>query len=74
MRTTNTRFQELAEQAGIYKPEQFYQHIDALQLRKFAELIVRECDKYVDERFDECEPWMSPGDLLNHFGIKDKDE
>jgi len=39
----NERIDELAQQAGIFKPKEFYQHIDALQLEKFAELIVREC-------------------------------
>jgi len=42
-----------------------------LNEEKFAELIIRECDRYVAERFDECEPWMSPGDLLNHFGVEE---
>ena len=39
--------------------------------QRFAELIVRECDRYVAEHFDECEPWMSPGDLLKHFGVEE---
>ena len=39
----NERFEKLAREAGIFKPEQFRQHIDALQLEKFAELIVEEC-------------------------------
>ena len=39
----NERIKELALQAGIFKPKEFYQHIDALQLEKFAELIVRDC-------------------------------
>jgi hypothetical protein len=39
----NERIRELAESAGIFKPNEFYQHIDALQLEKFAELIVQEC-------------------------------
>ena len=39
----NERLEKLAEQAGIFRPKEFYQHIDALQLEKFAELIVREC-------------------------------
>ena len=37
---------------------------------KFAELIIRECDQYVADRYDESEPWMQPGDLLEHFGVK----
>ncbi len=39
----DNRIKELAEQSGIFKTEEFYQHIDDLQLKKFAELIVREC-------------------------------
>ena len=41
-----------------------------MHLMKVIELTVRECDRYVAERFDECEPWMNPGDLLEHFGVK----
>ena len=37
---------------------------------KFAELLVKECDRYVAEHYDECEPWMEPGDLLKHFGVE----
>ncbi len=39
-------------------------------LEKFAELIVRECDKHVSTCYDECEPWMQPGDLLDLFKIR----
>ena len=41
-----------------------------MHLMKVIELTVRECDRYVAERFDECEPWMNPGDLLQHFGVE----
>lgn len=41
-----------------------------MHLMKVIELTVRECDRYVAERFDECEPWMNPGDLLEHFGVE----
>ena len=37
------RVQQLAEQAGIFRPKEFYQHIDALQLEKFAELLIQQC-------------------------------
>ena len=42
---------------------------------KFAELIIRECNNYVDELIDGLDPWqrpawMEPGGLLKHFGIK----
>ena len=39
----NERVQQLAEQAGIFRPKEFYQHIDALQLEKFAELLIQQC-------------------------------
>ena len=56
----NQRIDELAQQAGIFKPKEFYQHIDALQLEKFAELIVRECATLA---FD------GPNGILEHFGV-----
>jgi len=50
-------------QGGIPRFNQLYRD-------KFAELIVKECDQYVAEHYDEMEPWMQPGDLLEHFGVK----
>ena len=47
------------------------QSCDPEVLEKFAESIIRECDKYVAERWDICEPWMNPGDLLKHFGVEE---
>jgi hypothetical protein len=75
----NERIKELAEQAGIFKPEQFRQHIDALQLEKFAELIVRECARVVDKVYEDAEPdhgcydwatWAEGADVLKHFGVE----
>jgi hypothetical protein len=59
----NERIQELAEQAGIFKPKEFYQHIDPLQLEKFAELIVRECIDIV--------PWLYEAKIKEHFGVEE---
>jgi hypothetical protein len=42
---------------------------EELDEEKFAQLIVKECDRYVAEQYDEYEPWMQPGDLLKHFGV-----
>ena len=78
----NERINELAFQAKLRAAIllHHYGNIDALtdseqeslkQIEKFAELIVRECDKYVTERWDVCEPWMDPGDLLKHFGVQE---
>jgi hypothetical protein len=44
---------------------------DKIYRKMFVELIVRECDKYVAERWDVCEPWMNPGDLLKYFGVEE---
>ena len=71
----NERIKELAEQAGIFRPKEFYQHIDALQLEKFAELIVQEC---IDKTFDS-EKGIGPtrwktevmAELKEHFGVEE---
>lgn len=66
----NERILELAEQAWdttAVSPD--FGHPVSFA-KKFAELIVRECDRYVAEHYDECEPWMQPGDLLKHFGVE----
>jgi hypothetical protein len=68
----NERIQELAEQAGIFRPKEFYQHIDALQLEKFAELIVRECAR-VYWNIDDGEihgEYVKA--LKEHFGVEEK--
>ena len=71
----NERIKLLAGQAGgglscIAEPLEHPWKFSESELEKFAELIVQECDKYVAERWDICEPWMNPGDLLKHFGIE----
>jgi hypothetical protein len=70
----NERIEQLAEQAtiqegshGAFGEPTINEYVD---LEKFAELIVRECDAFVAERYDEMEPWMEPGDLLKHFGVE----
>lgn len=35
--------------------------------RKFAQLIIKECEKVVEYNFDEVEPWLEVGDITNHF-------
>ena len=75
----NERMKELAKQLGYnvnYKPsddetDREYQVVSNDFAEKFAELIVRECDRYVAEQYDELEPWMQPGDLLKHFGVEE---
>ena len=67
----NERITLLAEQAGIFKPKEFYQHIDALQLEKFAGLIVKECADLVQKymsRFPEDHELTKQ--IKEHFGVK----
>jgi hypothetical protein len=68
----NDLIKEFARQSG-FKVNWQHEDVQAIkmaQYKEFAELIVRECDRYVAEHYDECEPWMEPGDLLKHFGVE----
>jgi hypothetical protein len=67
----NERIKQLAEQAGIVKPEVFYQHIDALQLEKFAELIVAECVKVAMKAVSDDEPKEAWYLIKEHFGVEE---
>ena len=79
----NERIKELAEQAGIFRPKEFYQHIDVLQLEKFAELIVRECTRIIANQAWESRTAGANGDwaeyntlsrvagqIKEHFGVE----
>ena len=57
------KLNELAKAAGLH-PEWF---IDNPEIEEFARLIIAECELVVADNFDVCEPWLSPGDLTNHF-------
>ena len=69
----NERIQELAEQAfdkanngtisDIKIPKEF--------IEKFAELIVRECAKQVDNYWDEFENGYADKKILEHFGVEE---
>lgn len=67
----NERIKELAREAGLptYNPEGI-----PTKLEKFAELIVRECAKFMDENsgYDNSNnAWHpEPEDLLKHFGVE----
>jgi len=77
----NERINQLAEQAGIFRPKESYQHIDALQLEKFAELIVKECLMIVYERqvlaptdddgYFKVALDMVSKDIEQHFGVEE---
>lgn len=67
----NERIRELAEQATTEEHDGFL-YFDK---KKFAELIVRECAKFLDENsgYDESNnAWHpEPEDLLQHFGVEE---
>jgi hypothetical protein len=69
----NEQIKELAQEVGISFAGHPMNSLNVYpsELQKFAELIVRECDRYVAEHYDEMEPWMEPGDLLKHFGVEE---
>ena len=66
----NERIETLAKAAGYDMINKAAMRALGFDVEKFAELIVRECDRYVAEQYDELEPWMQPGDLLKHFGVE----
>ena len=67
----NKRIQELAHEAGLptYNPEGI-----PTKLEKFAELIVKECAKFLEDNsgYSECNyAWHpEPEELLEHFGVE----
>ena len=68
----NTRIQELAEQAknqvpkGILAPNLWIEQYN----RIFAELIVRECSQFVEDKFDFCgDELIIAEQILKHFGV-----
>ena len=65
----NERIAKLAVQAG-YKPlspPTFADELNEIFMRKFAELIVRECMKVADNRYQT----MFPSEVIaKHFGVK----
>ena len=67
----NPLIKELAEQAG-YLPDMFgVGHWDMPECKKFAELIILECDKFVSTNFNDC--GMTLGyKIKKHFGVNDE--
>jgi hypothetical protein len=66
----NERIKQLWEEAAKTTQSDSWEEQTKF-MERFAELIVKECDRYVAEHYDECEPWMEPGDLLKHFGVEE---
>ena len=75
----NKRIKQLAEQAGgVRRLIMGMRHETFLtdeQIEAFAELIVRECAKFLDENSgydDSNNAWHpEPEDLLKHFGVEE---
>lgn len=79
----NERFKELAEQAG-YKPLPGFDFANSLEevfIKKFAELIVRECmaqcaDNGSNDEWDKGEDWVCADgtriipQIQEHFGVE----
>jgi hypothetical protein len=78
----NNLIKELAEQAGL--PKYITREVGPTVIQKFAELLIRECASYINERtldwdadlrweFNDGSGFMDVDvtDLLNkHFGVK----
>ena len=76
----NEKIRELAEQAEKYANEQAHRawhHSSGFNpfKEKFAELIVKECAKFLDENsgYDDANnAWHpEPEELLEHFGVSE---
>jgi hypothetical protein len=62
----NERIEKLAEQAGFDLGNgQTY------KVENFAELIVRECAKLVEDNMDPQNAWITPGFIKEHFGVEE---
>ena len=63
----NDRIHELAEQAGL---EYNFDPMTWLKYEKFAELIVKECSQFVEDKFDFCgDEIIIAEQILKHFGV-----
>ena len=73
----NERIKQLAKQAGFF-PERNWDHTawhaaghnDTFE--KFAELVVRECSQFVEDKFDFCgDELIIAEQILKHFGVEE---
>jgi hypothetical protein len=73
----NERIEKLGEQADLLGectptkiPGRYVGYITEEQIKKFAELLVRECAKIADDCDElKCE-WIG-GNILTYFGVKE---
>jgi hypothetical protein len=64
----NERIKLLAREAGLlsYNPDG-----RPTKLEKFAELIVLECAKLVEDNIDPENAWITPAHIKEHFGVEE---
>jgi hypothetical protein len=73
----NERIKELADQADvladnvIQTPGEYHPDYGRVWNEKFAELIVRECAKLVEENMDPQNAWITPRYIKEHFGVEE---
>ena len=65
----NERIKLLAREAGLlaYNPD----GRPPTKLEKFAELIVLECAKLVEDNIDPENAWITPAHIKEYFGVKE---
>ena len=67
----NERIQELAEQCTYrYESSNGSGEYETFDKEKFAELIVRECSQYIEDKFDFCgDEIIIAEKIKEHFGV-----
>ena len=69
----NEHIRKCCDGAGLdsnWKPG--FDSIYGQQLEKFAELIVRECSRYIEDKFDFCgDEIIIAESVLKHFGVEE---
>ncbi len=74
----NERFWELAKRADVlidYGDDitvgRYSIGVSTEKMKKFAELIVKECSQYIEDKFDFCgDELIIAEKLLEHFGVE----
>ena len=78
----NEKIMELAAQAEEYMEipmhddvyhmgDDIFRRHKILNREKFAELIVQECAKLVEDNMDPQNAWITPAFIKEHFGVEE---
>jgi len=72
----NEKIRELTKQAGLYEHDGMvfgstsgYEGVSTEELKKFAELIVRECAVLVEDYYAEHSYLRADLKIMQHFGV-----